>query len=64
MGKYHENNDLPIYHNHRGPNQLFLVNPDGTISPCLAPNMCMGYDPKAEAHKRVKIVKRGDARQM
>lgn len=64
MGKYHDGNEVPIYHNHKGQNQWFLVNLDGTVSPTCAANMAWGYDTSRESHKQLILVKRGDKRQL
>lgn len=42
MGKYHENNKVPIYHAHNGGNQWFGINPNRTISPTHSPKMVWG----------------------
>jgi hypothetical protein len=42
MGKYHEGNKIPGYHNHKGGNQWFMVNEDKTFSPTHSPFMVFG----------------------
>ena len=39
MGKYHSDNKVPIYINHNGGNQWFVINPERTISPTHSPHM-------------------------
>ena len=42
MGKYEEGTKVVAYKCHKGGNQWFCVNEDGTISPTHAPNLCLG----------------------
>ena len=43
FGKYEVGNKVMSYILHRGANQLFMVNNDHSISPCLAPELVWGF---------------------
>jgi hypothetical protein len=41
-GRYHEKNRIPGYWNHKGSNQMFVVNEDQTISPTYSREVFWG----------------------
>ena len=60
--KYEVGQHLPIYVNHKGDNQLFVLNPDGTISPDKSRNLVWGYTYEGEEHTRMRLYNKGDSK--
>jgi hypothetical protein len=50
MGKYDEGTEVVFYDNHKGDNQKFVVNKDGTISPLKAPGVVLGMQATSLKH--------------
>lgn len=61
FAKYHSENEVNFFWNHRGDNQKFLVNKDGTISPEPAKNMFFGMKGK---HNKLCLVGKEDPRKL
>lgn len=58
---YDRENIVPIRVSTGEPNQLFAINPERTVSPIMAPDLCLGYDEyKKKEIKRLILVDRSD----
>jgi len=61
MAKYDINTEVVWYHNHRGDNQKFLLNYDGTISAENRKWHCLGFD---SIGSKLKLVGHSDRRRI